>query len=141
LLDEWGRCGYVGWADAESLTETLRRALRETTLEQRRIRAAGNSARVHSMHGQHRGARGALGLGDAEGDRQLSRLRRADSGPVARWLGRIKAAAALVNAELGLLGEDKAERIAAAATRIASGELDDQFPIDVFQTGSGTPRT
>src|SRR3954462_6728755 len=58
--------------------------------------------------------------------------------PVARWLGRIKAAAALVNAELGLLGRDKADRIAAAATRIANGELDDQFPIDVFQTGSGT---
>ena len=58
--------------------------------------------------------------------------------PVARWLGRIKAAAALVNAELGLLDEDKAQRIAAAATRIANGELDDQFPIDVFQTGSGT---
>src|SRR2546429_3590994 len=57
---------------------------------------------------------------------------------VARWLGRIKAAAALANAELGLLDADKAERIAAAGTRIASGELDDQFPIDVFQTGSGT---
>ena len=57
---------------------------------------------------------------------------------VARWLGRIKAAAALVNAELGLLDRDKAERIAAAGTRIANGELDDQFPIDVFQTGSGT---
>ncbi len=58
--------------------------------------------------------------------------------PVARWLGRIKAAAARVNAELGLLDEDKAERIAAAADRVAGGELDDQFPIDVFQTGSGT---
>jgi fumarate hydratase class II len=58
--------------------------------------------------------------------------------PVARWLGRIKAAAALVNAELGLLDEDKARRIADAGTRIANGELDDQFPIDVFQTGSGT---
>ena len=57
---------------------------------------------------------------------------------VAAWLGRIKAAAALVNAELGLLDDDKAERIAAAATRVASGELADQFPIDVFQTGSGT---
>src|SRR2546423_143344 len=57
---------------------------------------------------------------------------------VARWLGRIKAAAARVNAELGLLDAEKAERIAAAADRIASGELDDQFPIDVFQTGSGT---
>src|SRR5437867_7965951 len=58
--------------------------------------------------------------------------------PVARWLGRIKAAAARVNAELGLLDTDKAERIAAAGDRVASGELDDQFPIDVFQTGSGT---
>jgi fumarate hydratase, class II len=58
--------------------------------------------------------------------------------PVARWLGRIKAAAARVNAELGLLDADKAERIAAAADRVADGELDDQFPIDVFQTGSGT---
>jgi fumarate hydratase class II len=57
---------------------------------------------------------------------------------VARWLGRIKAAAAHVNAELGLLDEDKAERIAAAGDRIATGELDEQFPIDVFQTGSGT---
>src|SRR5947209_12494604 len=58
--------------------------------------------------------------------------------PVARWLGRIKAAAARANAELGLLDADKAERIAAAGDRIAAGELDDQFPIDVFQTGSGT---
>jgi fumarate hydratase, class II len=57
---------------------------------------------------------------------------------VARWLGRIKAAAARVNAELGLLDTEKAERIATAADRIANGELDDQFPIDVFQTGSGT---
>ncbi len=57
---------------------------------------------------------------------------------VAHWLGRIKAAAAHANAELGLLDPDKAERIAAAGARIAAGELDDQFPIDVFQTGSGT---
>ncbi|MGH3080677.1 MAG: class II fumarate hydratase [Gaiellaceae bacterium] len=57
---------------------------------------------------------------------------------VAHWLGRIKAAAARVNAELGLLDSEKAERVAAAADRVASGELDDQFPIDVFQTGSGT---
>ncbi|HEU5212339.1 MAG TPA: class II fumarate hydratase [Gaiellaceae bacterium] len=57
---------------------------------------------------------------------------------VARWLGRIKAAAARVNADLGLLDREKADRIAAAGDRIAAGELDDQFPIDVFQTGSGT---
>ena len=58
--------------------------------------------------------------------------------PVSRWLGRIKAAAARVNADLGLLDPDKAERIAAAADRVAAGKLDEQFPIDVFQTGSGT---
>ncbi|HEU4451116.1 MAG TPA: class II fumarate hydratase [Gaiellaceae bacterium] len=57
---------------------------------------------------------------------------------VARWLGRIKAASARVNADLGLLDPEKAERIARAADRVAAGEFDDQFPIDVFQTGSGT---
>jgi fumarate hydratase, class II len=58
--------------------------------------------------------------------------------PVIRWLGRLKATAARVNAELGLLDGDVAERIAAAGDRIAAGDFDDQFPIDVFQTGSGT---
>ena len=58
--------------------------------------------------------------------------------PVVRWLGRIKAAAAEVNAELGLLDGELAERIAAAGAAVAEGEHDDQFPIDVFQTGSGT---
>jgi fumarate hydratase, class II len=57
---------------------------------------------------------------------------------VIHWLGRIKGAAARVNAELALLDAGQAERIAAAADRVASGEFDDQFPIDVFQTGSGT---
>jgi fumarate hydratase class II len=57
---------------------------------------------------------------------------------VAHWLGRIKAAAARANADLGLLDSDLAHRIAAAGDRIAAGELDGQFPIDVFQTGSGT---
>jgi fumarate hydratase class II len=57
---------------------------------------------------------------------------------VVRWLGRVKGAAARVNAELELLDGDLAERIAAAADAIAAGEHDDQFPIDVFQTGSGT---
>ena len=57
---------------------------------------------------------------------------------VAHWLGRIKAAAARANADLGLLDPEMAERIAAAGDRVAAGEFDDQFPIDVFQTGSGT---
>src|SRR3954453_2239018 len=58
--------------------------------------------------------------------------------PVLRWLGRIKAAAARVNADLGLLDADMAERIARAGDEVANGEHDDQFPIHVFQTGSGT---
>ncbi len=58
--------------------------------------------------------------------------------PVIRWLGRLKAAAARVNADLGLLDADLAEKIAAAGDAIAAGEHDEQFPIDVFQTGSGT---
>jgi fumarate hydratase class II len=58
--------------------------------------------------------------------------------PVVRWLGRIKGAAARANADLGLLDAALAERIAAGADEIARGRHDDQFPIDVFQTGSGT---
>src|SRR3954462_9624163 len=58
--------------------------------------------------------------------------------PVIRWLGRIKATAARVNADLGLLDQEVADRIAAAGDEIADGKHDDQFPIDVFQTGSGT---
>jgi fumarate hydratase class II len=57
---------------------------------------------------------------------------------VVHWLGRIKGAAARVNAELGLLDNGLAERISGAADRVADGEYDEQFPIDVFQTGSGT---
>jgi fumarate hydratase class II len=58
--------------------------------------------------------------------------------PVVRWLGRIKAEAARVNAELGLLDAEIAERVAQAGDEVAAGQHDDQFPIDVFQTGSGT---
>jgi fumarate hydratase class II len=57
---------------------------------------------------------------------------------VVRMLARVKAEAARVNAELGLLDADRAGRIAAAAEAVAAGEHDDHFPIDVFQTGSGT---
>src|SRR3954463_10000294 len=57
---------------------------------------------------------------------------------VVHWLGRIKGAAARTNAELGLLDSDVAERIASAADEVAEGAHDDHFPIDVFQTGSGT---
>ena len=57
---------------------------------------------------------------------------------IVRWLGRIKGAAARVNAELGLLDKRRAGRIAKAADAVANGKHDGQFPIDVFQTGSGT---
>ena len=57
---------------------------------------------------------------------------------VVHWLGRVKAEAARVNADLGLLEPGLAARIAAAADEVAGGRHDDQFPIDVFQTGSGT---
>ena len=53
-------------------------------------------------------------------------------------LGQIKATAAQVNGELGVIETDAAAAIAAAATEVARGGWDDQFPIDVFQTGSGT---
>ncbi|TWH10795.1 fumarase class II [Rhodococcus rhodochrous J45] len=55
-----------------------------------------------------------------------------------RALGLLKSACARVNKDLGLLDPDKADAIVAAADAIAAGEYDDQFPIDVFQTGSGT---
>ncbi|HEU0318248.1 MAG TPA: lyase family protein, partial [Solirubrobacteraceae bacterium] len=57
---------------------------------------------------------------------------------VVHWLARIKGAAAQVNGELGLLDAALAARIAGAAAEVAGGRHDDQFPIDVFQTGSGT---
>jgi len=57
---------------------------------------------------------------------------------VIHWLGRIKGAAARANADLGKLDPKVAASIAAAADAVAAGEHDDQFPIDVFQTGSGT---
>ena len=58
--------------------------------------------------------------------------------PVIHWLGRIKAGAARANGELGLLQAGIATAIAEAGMAVARGEFDDQFPVDVFQTGSGT---
>src|ERR1700736_3786124 len=55
-----------------------------------------------------------------------------------RALGLLKGACAQVNKDLGLLSAEKAEAIITAAAEIADGQHDDQFPIDVFQTGSGT---
>jgi fumarate hydratase class II len=53
-------------------------------------------------------------------------------------LGCIKGTAARVNGELGVIDDDMAEAIHAAAAAVARGEHDDAFPLDVFQTGSGT---
>jgi fumarate hydratase class II len=55
-----------------------------------------------------------------------------------RSLGLIKQAAALVNRDMGLLDESRATAIANASAKVATGEVADQFPVDVFQTGSGT---
>src|SRR3954449_5030005 len=57
---------------------------------------------------------------------------------VIHWLGALKGAAALVNADLGKLDAELAQAIASAADEVAAGTHDNQFPIDVFQTGSGT---
>ena len=53
-------------------------------------------------------------------------------------LAAIKASAAVVNADLGVVGKEQADAIVAAAEKVSVGDHDDQFPIDVFQTGSGT---
>jgi fumarate hydratase, class II len=62
------------------------------------------------------------------------RLERAHIGALAR----IKAAAAQVNGELGVLERELAEAVRAAAEEVATGRWDEEFPVDVFQTGSGT---
>jgi len=58
--------------------------------------------------------------------------------PVIRALGLLKKAAALANGELGQLPGDKVELISRAADEVIAGDLDDQFPLVVWQTGSGT---
>ena len=55
-----------------------------------------------------------------------------------RALALIKSAAATVNARLGVIPQDIADAIVASADRVADGEYYDDFPLDVFQTGSGT---
>ena len=64
-------------------------------------------------------------------DRRMPRL-------MIRSLGLIKAAAARANAQLGLLDQAQAQAIVVAAEQVASGQVDEQFPVDIFQTGSGT---
>src|SRR5687767_6886462 len=58
--------------------------------------------------------------------------------PVIRALGRVKQAAARANVALGELPQDRAALIDRAAQEVVDGKLDDEFPLVVFQTGSGT---
>lgn len=58
--------------------------------------------------------------------------------PFLKVMGQIKEQAARVNLELGLLDERRALAIATAAMEMAQGDLDEHFPLDIFQTGSGT---
>lgn len=58
--------------------------------------------------------------------------------PVIKAMGILKKAAALTNAELGLLANEKAELIAKAADEVIDGKLDAHFPLSIWQTGSGT---
>lgn len=58
--------------------------------------------------------------------------------PFIEALGVIKRAAALANRDLGLLSQERAAAIVRAAERVSAGEFDEQFPVDVYQTGSGT---
>ena len=70
--------------------------------------------------------------------RELPDLRHPLEPAQIRALAQIKSACAKANAELGVLEQDIADAIVAAADEVAAGAHDDQFPIDVFQTGSGT---
>src|SRR5581483_747094 len=138
--DECPRCHYVGWAATAELSEPMRRLLRERPPARRRLHAVcARVPRSYARRVAQADERAQLWGGETE--KAVANFPVSGEpipAPVARWLGRIKAAAARVNAELGLLDGDKADRIAAAGDRIAAGELDEQFPIDVFQTGSGT---
>src|SRR5438876_1834889 len=58
--------------------------------------------------------------------------------PIVRALGMVKLAAAQTNRALGLLDQSRADAIAAAAREVIDGQLDDHFPLVVWQTGSGT---
>src|SRR6201998_1234848 len=60
------------------------------------------------------------------------------SRPFIRALGLIKWAAAQANQDLGLLDAERAALIVQAAEEVVEGKLDDHFPLDIFQTGSGT---
>ena len=82
--------------------------------------------------------RRAVGGADAARRAELPGLRRAISRDLIGALASVKGAAAVVNGKLGVLDPAMAEAIHDAAAEVARGDHDGQFPIDVFQTGSGT---
>jgi fumarate hydratase class II len=101
------------------------------------------------MDGATRKERDALGEYDVPADAYygVDTARARDNFPISgrrlprpfiRALGRIKYGAALANRDLGILDPTLAEAITAAAAEVADGHWDDQFVVDVFQTGSGT---
>ena len=79
-----------------------------------------------------------MGRADTAFAREFSDRRRTHAGRVIHALGLVKQAAALTNGELGLLPAPLGAAIAAAAAEVAAGEHDDEFPLKVWQTGSGT---
>src|SRR5205085_11845404 len=105
----------------------------------RRLIGPGTATLAARIHGHERGR--AMELWGGETRKAVDNFPVSGEpipAAVVHWLGPIKAAAARVNADLGLLDADVSARIAEAADSVAAGTYDDQFPIDVFQTGSGT---
>ena len=124
-------------------------ALRKADWERQEAEAAAQRAYNYPTgapagHGAGRRARGGTGMAQLWAGETEKAIRNFPiSGErvpteVVRALAQIKAGAARVNAELGMLDPELARRIGAAADEVARGEHDDQFPVDIFQTGSGT---
>src|SRR5690606_2044930 len=113
--------------------------------------AEGTRATRASRHRDRRVARIRIGhrsdmttaepLWGRETERAIANFRISDEpmpAGVIRWLAAVKAAAAAANVELGVLDAEVGAAIEAAARGIIAGDHADQFPVDVFQTGSGT---
>src|SRR5947209_9783634 len=134
--------------------KTLRRRARRTTVPRAgkgapRLRAAGAATTPATPGSQVRLERDSLGEMEVPADVYYgaSTARAVQNFPISglrfprpfiRALGLIKRAAAEVNMDLGLLERPLGAAIVTAATEVAEGRLDDQFVLDIFQTGSGT---
>jgi fumarate hydratase class II len=95
-----------------------------------------NRTRHHGRDGLAR--RRPLGGADPTSRRELPVSGKPLPPAFVHALGTVKLAAAKVNRDLGLLDPEIAAAIETAAAAVAAGQYDDHFPIDVFQTGSGT---